>query len=494
MRYLLQNDKHWLNGCCPPVSTARTGGNAFTPCWLIGLMLCLLMLPVTQAQVTSLVISPDITAAMPRDVGGAIIAFDTVLFDVDPSTGLATGGTVPLAGPPFIAVDVDAYDGLLDAFSVDIASEVEPAVSGSTFFMRPGEIYTRSGTMLFDPVAAGLPANTNVDALSVDPATGDLVFSVAETIASPLILPSDLYRWDGSNLSLFFNGFRVPRALNLDAAHVLDDNTILMSFDTAGSIDTVRFLDDELLLYNPSSDAFFLNTITTLFASDWFPADLDALYVVEGPTGFTIGGSVSGLAGSGLVLRNNGVDDLPISGNGSFTFATPVPDGGSYNVTVATQPSGPAQNCTVSNGSGTVSGSNVTNVQVSCVTGGQVQFATAVAEVMEDSGPVSLTINRVGGSDGATSFRVQTASGSATSGSDFNAVNQLLNWGAGDSSSRTVNITINNDPTVEAFSEDFVVTLSRESGSATLGAPAQVTVTIYDNESVIFADGFEGEP
>lgn len=494
MRYLLQKDKHWLDGHCPPSSTARSGDDAFRPCWLIGLMLCLLMLPVTQAQVTSLVISPDITAVMPRDVGGAIIAFDTVLFDVDPSTGLATGGTVPLAGPPFIAVDVDAYDGLLDAFSVDIASEVEPAVSGSTFFMRPGEIYTRSGTLLFDPVVAGLPANTNVDALSVDPATGDLVFSVAETIASPLILPSDLYRWDGSNLSLFFNGFRVPRALNLDAAHVLDDNTILMSFDTAGSIDTVRFLDDELLLYKPSSDAFFLNTITTLFASDWFPADLDALYVVEGPTGFTIGGTISGLAGSGLVLRNNGGDDLPISGNGGFTFATPVPDGDMYNVTVAAQPTGPAQNCSVSNGSGTVSGANVTNVQVTCVTGGQVQFATAVAEVMEDAGPLSLTINRIGGADGATSFRVQTASGSAISGSDFNAVNQLLNWGAGDSSSRTVNIPIIDDGTTEDFSENFTVMLSQESGSARLGSPSTVTVTIFDNETVIFADGFEGEP
>jgi len=494
MRYLMQNDKHRIDSRCLPLSTARTRGDAFRPYRLIGLMLCLLMLPVTQAQVTSLVISPDITAGMPRDVGGAIIAFDTVLFNVDVSTGLATGGTVPLAGPPFIAVDVDAFDDLLDAFSIDIAGEVEPAISGSTFFMRPGEIYTRSGTLLFDPVAAGLPANTNVDALSVDPATGDLIFSIAETIASPLVLPSDLYRWDGSTFDLFFDGFRVPRALNMDAAHVLNDGTILMSFDTGGSIDGIGFRDEELLLYSPSSDSFQLNTITAAFADDWFPADVDALFAIEAPTGFTIGGTVSGLAGSGLILRNNGGDDLAISGNGGFTFATPVPDGDSYSVTVASQPGGPAQNCTVSNGSGTVSGANVTNVQVTCVTGGQVQFASSVVDVMENEGPVTLTVNRVGGSDGATSFRVQTASGSATSGSDFTAVNQLLNWAAGDSSSRTVNITIVNDSAVEDFSENFSVTLSKESGSATTGAPASATVTIFDNETVIFADGFEGEP
>jgi hypothetical protein len=94
----------------------------------------------------------------------------------------------------------------------------------------------------------------------------------------------------------------------------------------------------------------------------------------------------------------------------------------------------------------------------------------------------------------ATSFRVQTASGSATSGSDFTAVNQVLNWAAGDSGSRTVNITIIDDGAGEDFSENFSVTLSKESGSSTSGTPTTATVTIYDNETVIFADGFEGEP
>ena len=146
----------------------------------------------------------------------------------------------------------------------------------------------------------------------------------------------------------------------------------------------------------------------------------------------------AGLAGSGLVLRNNGGDDLAISGNGSFTFATPVPDGDMYRVTVASQPSGPVQSCSVSNGSGTVSGANVTNVQVTCVTGGEVQVATSVAEAIENEGPVTSTVNRVGGSHGATSFRVETASGSATP-----------------------------------------------------GTPTSATVTIFDNETVLFADGFE---
>src|SRR6185312_15719984 len=77
---------------------------------------------------------------------------------------------------------------------------------------------------------------------------------------------------------------------------------------------------------------------------------------------FTIGGTVAGLAGSGLVLRNNGGDNLAVSASGAFTFATSLPSGGTYAVTVQTQPSGPVQSCTVSGGNGTVGSGNVTGV------------------------------------------------------------------------------------------------------------------------------------
>ena len=79
----------------------------------------------------------------------------------------------------------------------------------------------------------------------------------------------------------------------------------------------------------------------------------------------TVGGSVSGLDGTGLVLQDNGGSNLSITMNGAFTFATPVSSGGTYDVTDRTQPSNPSQTCTVTNGSGTATG-NVTNVQVIC--------------------------------------------------------------------------------------------------------------------------------
>lgn len=78
----------------------------------------------------------------------------------------------------------------------------------------------------------------------------------------------------------------------------------------------------------------------------------------------TLGGTVSGLqAGTTLVLQNNAGNDLAVTSNGGFTFASAVPVGSTYAVSVKTQPAG--QVCTVSAGAGTANGS-VSGVTVAC--------------------------------------------------------------------------------------------------------------------------------
>ncbi|MET3495920.1 NHL repeat-containing protein [Variovorax boronicumulans] len=78
----------------------------------------------------------------------------------------------------------------------------------------------------------------------------------------------------------------------------------------------------------------------------------------------TVGGNVSGLAVHGrLVLQNNAGDDLRITANGPFNFPTPVAQGATYAVTVATQPAW--QLCTVTNGAGTANAA-VSNITVEC--------------------------------------------------------------------------------------------------------------------------------
>ncbi|HSZ28462.1 MAG TPA: hypothetical protein VK784_01740, partial [Pseudonocardiaceae bacterium] len=89
--------------------------------------------------------------------------------------------------------------------------------------------------------------------------------------------------------------------------------------------------------------------------------------VGSGGSAYSVGGTVSGLSGT-VVLQDNGSDSLSVTANGSFTFATQLASGAAYAVTVQSYPSG--QTCTVSDGSGTVSSANVTNVAISCATAG----------------------------------------------------------------------------------------------------------------------------
>jgi N-acetylneuraminic acid mutarotase len=132
----------------------------------------------------------------------------------------------------------------------------------------------------------------------------------------------------------------------------------------------------------------------------------------------SIGVSVSGIAGTGLVLQDNGSDNLTISANGNFKFATLLPGGATYNVTILTQPSGPAQTCTVTNGSGTAT-ANVNNIQIICpavfhTIGGQtvglyVPTGSTANAVLQDNGGDNLPIT----GNGAFTFVTPIAHGSS---------------------------------------------------------------------------------
>jgi 6-phosphogluconolactonase (cycloisomerase 2 family) len=111
-------------------------------------------------------------------------------------------------------------------------------------------------------------------------------------------------------------------------------------------------------------------TCTLANASGTATANVSNITVTCATNTYTVGGTVSGFAGTGLTLRNNGGSDLAITANGAFTFAAPVVSGGPYAVTVATQPSNPAQTCLVANANGTVSASNISSVVITCQTNG----------------------------------------------------------------------------------------------------------------------------
>ena len=80
---------------------------------------------------------------------------------------------------------------------------------------------------------------------------------------------------------------------------------------------------------------------------------------------YTVSVTATGIPASASVdLYNNGGDALTLTANNTLTpFATAITSGGSYAVTVHTNPD--VNKCTVTNGTGTVTG-KVVNVSVSC--------------------------------------------------------------------------------------------------------------------------------
>lgn len=87
----------------------------------------------------------------------------------------------------------------------------------------------------------------------------------------------------------------------------------------------------------------------------------------NGNTLYSVGGAVVGLsAGANVVLQNNGKDNLTVSTNGNFTFATSLSSGSAYSVSVASQPTG--ETCTVGASTGAISGSNIESISITCAT------------------------------------------------------------------------------------------------------------------------------
>ncbi len=96
---------------------------------------------------------------------------------------------------------------------------------------------------------------------------------------------------------------------------------------------------------------------------------------------YTIGGTVTGLAGQDLTLENQqGALQVTIDDNGAFEFPNRVSDNSDYSVRVRRQPREPAQNCRVLGGEGTVRGANITDIQVVCDVGSTLTVEVNRAE------------------------------------------------------------------------------------------------------------------
>lgn len=112
---------------------------------------------------------------------------------------------------------------------------------------------------------------------------------------------------------------------------------------------------------------------------------------------------------------------------------------------------------------------------------GTIQFSSSAYSTAEGQGTVTITATRTGGSNGTVTVQYLSSPGSASPGSDYQAMSGTLAWENGDTAPKSYSVPILDDTQVES-TETFSVMLTAPTGGATLGAPATATVSIADND------------
>lgn len=385
------------------------------PIIVLAFLLGLIALPVSaQLSFVEFWLSSDVTVRVPEaDGSGLIIASDRSQIVVNPDGS----GQASIFSPftDLNGADIDAFDRFTTSYSIDTARVINGVL------IEPADVFFASGSnppiIFFDADAAGIPDGVNLDAVTENPDNGNLVVSFDrrfEGATVGFIGPGDLVEVSGGELSsLVFSGSALPDGVNVDAAHWLTPDIMLLSFDVDAELGsgqaTQVFRDDDIVAVDLVSGSFERAfSLADDSHPSWVPADLDALWA-----------------------------ELAVNA-------------------------------------------------------GAFQFAASFREVPESIGTFDVTVNRIDGTETSVQARVTSINGTATAGSDFNAVNRVLSWADGDGSSRNFTVTIINDAAEEDNPERFSLQLAVESGEADLASPSKVQINILDNDGQnLFSDGFE---
>ncbi|MFO0674362.1 MAG: DUF1554 domain-containing protein [Polyangiaceae bacterium] len=170
-------------------------------------------------------------------------------------------------------------------------------------------------------------------------------------------------------------------ATNTDAAAAADDASTSMDVQTepaeAASGDASSVLADADAA-TPSADADAGPTVDSSPGADASDASDAGPPADAAPASFKIHGTISGVTVTGVVLRNNGADDLSVAANATtFEFSVPVLDGAPFNVAVYAVPASPLLVCTVTNGKG-FAGPSMADISIACEKGHRIFLTSTV--------------------------------------------------------------------------------------------------------------------
>ncbi|MBV8210404.1 MAG: hypothetical protein JO133_10120 [Burkholderiaceae bacterium] len=177
-------------------------------------------------------------------------------------------------------------------------------------------------------------------------------------------------------------------------------------------------------------------------------ADVTNVVVTCSSEAYKLGGSITGLTASGLVLENNSADPISVLVNATnFQFDQLVAYSSQYSVSVATQPTG--LSCGVSNGTGSMPANNVSSVTVTCSPQTSAYMVTGQINGLTQPG---LQLKNQDNGDhvtvlaGANSFQLPTAVDSGTAYSVIvaaNPIGETCNVANGDGTMGTTGVTNN---------------------------------------------------
>ena len=184
----------------------------------------------------------------------------------------------------------------------------------------------------------------------------------------------------------------------------------------------------------------------------------------------------------------SGVDYTPASGTLSWpdddddprSFQVPILDDGadesSETINVAlSNPTGGAGLTTPSNATLTIQDDDDPAPQP-----GQLSFVAGQFSAGEETGSVTITVQRTGGTEGAVGVDYATSDGSAQDGTDYTAVFGTLNWSAGEGGTKSFDVPLLDDAD-EENDETVNLMLSNPSGGAGLGT-STATLEIEDDD------------
>lgn len=299
--------------------------------------------PINPYQVCSFT-NPDSGVLNGSDV---IIAVECVInqYDVDIElTGLASGNNISFAnGADTLTMTANGTQTIStledgSSFNVDITSSQPVSPNQTCSFTSP-----RSGNLNGSDVTVSVECITNQ-------------YSV------------------GGNLT----GLEVDNSLVVQ--NNFTDNLMLL---TNGDFSFSTPIDD----LNQYSISVLTHPTTPNQTCDVFQAtgtvngnSIDNIDIVCSINTYFLGGSVSGLLNGNDLLLNNGGNFKFIEQNGAYIFNTPVPDESDYDVEIYLQPSSPIQPCQVMNGASTISGEDVTNIDVICEAGNDLIFRNGFSQ------------------------------------------------------------------------------------------------------------------